>query len=319
MFSNRALRLRPSLGLFAAAVAATTLVLPVHGASAQTPAPDSAGLTISPPTVELDAAPGQVLTQKYTITNNSTFERDIIPTVQNFDAKNEGGDPNLTSETTPYEAASWIKVDPARQSAAPNAQVTFEARVTVPRDASPGSHLAALLFEGSAPTTPGAVSVRAQVTGLMLLRTPGDIVRKASVASFDTDRSLYQAQAVIFATRVRNEGNVHFKPDVTVEVKNLLGTKVATVKPKAQGNVLPNSIRRFDSEWKHPAKFGRYTAKATVKYPDANATYTASTSVWIMPTWRSLIVALGVALVLFFVFWVPRKRWKKAFKALTSD
>ena len=82
----------------------------------------------------------------------------------------------------------------------------------------PGGHFGAIIVNTEAvqfeQTGPAVVQ---EVGPLLLVRVPGDITESAEIVEFKSDSGLYQSGPVEFTTRVRNTGNVHFKPKGTIE------------------------------------------------------------------------------------------------------
>jgi len=291
----------------------------------------SSSLSVSPPTSELDATPGQVITQKIGLDNIADTPQTVAVQVQNFAAQGEQGQAELTQEEGPYALSQWITVTPARATLPAHGHQDFQARITVPPNAPPGGHFGALVFAPQTTTTNNgaSLSVVAQVTSLVLLRVPGNATEKASVAAFDVcrpskgkelcDRSqgFVQKGPLTMSLRVKNEGNVQVKPQGTITVYNVFGSKVATIPVEAR-NVLPDSVRRFDLRWKHGTLFGRYKIKADLTYGTSNQTIHVEKAVWAAPVKTVLLVVVAVV-VLFLIVWLPRKRLRKAFKALASS
>jgi uncharacterized transporter YbjL len=105
-------------------------------------------------------------------------------------------------------------------------------------------------------------------------------------------------------------------PQGTVTIRNMFGKKVAEL-PLTSANVLPESVRRFETKWTAKNPFGQYKATVDLKYGTQEQTLTKTTSFWIIPV-NTVLAALAVVFVVFFLGWLPRKRWKKAFKALAA-
>lgn len=309
------------------------LALP-QPAFAQTDSTTSDALSVSPPLTEIDGAPGQVITRKVTIDNVSDKARAIRVSAENFHASGEEGQAELEEGVdAPNTVKTWTKVSPTTATIPPKGSQAFEVKIEVPKNPSPGGHFVALVFEpGVDNSNPEAnVKVVSRVTSLMLLRLPGDVQEKATIASFTTSTSdakpaadgqipptsFFQKGPVDFHVRVKNEGNVQVKPEITVEVRNIFGSKIATLQPEAR-NVLPDSIRRFDVKWNHKHLFGLYKATAIVKYGEAQETIETNTSFYGAPL-ATVGFGGGGLIGLFLLLWLPRKRIRKALKALASS
>ena len=305
-----------------AALAATSVLLgvapPTSPASAQTSAPGSATLTVSPPLFETAGSPGAELKQRVALTNESDNPRVITVEKQNFTARGEEGQAELCIEDCPFPLAPWVTVTPSTVTIAPKVRQEFDVTINVPGNAEPGGHYGALVFSPAVSDDPNAnVRVVSQVSALMLVRVPGDVIETAKIESFESDKNRYSKGPVNFDIRVKADGNVHVKPTGTIEVSNIFGSKIATI-PVAGQNVLPSTVRNLKTKWDHSQLFGPYKAKLTLTYGGTEQKLESSTRFWGAPIITIAIIA-GILLLLFFFLWLPRKRLKKAFKALASS
>lgn len=143
---------------------------------------------------------------------------------------------------------------------------------------------------------------------LFLVRVDGVIDEKATVASFttasttdDKQSSFFEKAPLKFVTRIKNEGNVHIQPSGQIEVRDMFGNPVKTIKVNEQkANVLPNSIRRFDSTLDTGWMFGHYTADVTLGYGTHGQVVTGTTDFWVIP-YKIVAVILIVLITLIFI------------------
>lgn len=313
-----------------AVLAALVIGLPALPAAAQTP-DGSAALSVSPPTSSLDVAAGQKLTKKISLDNISNLTRTVTVETHNFAANGEDGEARLTQEEGSYSLREWIKVSPSKATLKPNGHQEFEITITVPNNAAPGGHFGALVFSPAAggASEGAALAVVSQVSSLILLRVPGDAHEEASIQSLNVctpkeaeksrcekSKSMFTDGELAFTTRVKNAGNVQVMPQGTVTVRNMFGKKVAEL-PVNGANVLPESTRRFETKWSAKNPFGQYKVTVDLKYGTEEQTLSKTTTFWILPV-TTILIVLGVLFVVFILGWLPRKRWKKAFKALAA-
>lgn len=292
----------------------------------------SSSLSVSPPTTEIDVTPGASSTQKVALDNLADVPQTIDVHVQNFAASGEQGQAALTDdENSPYSLTQWIHISPGKMTIPAHGHQEYQVKIDVPTSASPGGHFGALVFSPTTQSSPSgaSLSVVAQVTSLVLLKVPGDAKEQANVASFlpcnapkqtgacDKKSGFLEKGPVTFSLRVKNEGNIQIKPTGTITVRNIFGSKVATI-PIEGKNVLPDSVRRFDTKWDHKMLFGMYKAKLEATYGSNQQTLTAETSFWAAPL-ATVGVALAIVVGVFLLLWIPRKRLRKALKALASN
>ncbi len=275
------------------------------------------GLTISPPIIEITLEPGQTYERVIKINNPTKEVVEVYPIARNFSAQGEGGTPIIeTPNTEPtYGLASWIKFNLPKIALTSEQEVAFDYTITVPQDAEPGGHYASVLF-ASEPPKPDAkvsqVALASMIGSLILGKVNGDINEKAEVREFSTKKLFYLKPSVDFVLRVTNLGNIHIKPMGEIVISNW-GRKVANfdINPK-KGNILPNSIRRFDdlkyqgNQW----SFGLFKAKLIATYGEKNQPLLGEITFLIIPWWLITAIAL-IIIIIIYIFWRKRKKRRK--------
>jgi hypothetical protein len=119
-------------------------------------------------------------------------------------------------------------------------------------------------------------------------------------ANSDKQTSFFEKSPISFVTRIKNEGNIHVKPVGSIEIRDTFGNLVKTLPINDdKSNVLPNSIRRFDSNFDGGWMIGRYTANLTLGYGTTGQAITATTSFWVIPYKLVLIAILVIATFVF--------------------
>ncbi len=273
-------------------------------------------LSVSPQVFEISADPGDVITESFKIVNGTDIDLTLNATPKNFTPDGEDGGVTLTESATSFSLASWITVSPTKVTVPARGSQVFDFVITLPADAEPGSHLGSIIVQTDPIDIDGSGAAVSQEIGpLILTSVSGDIVESAEIASFTTD-SFWEKGPIEFETRVTNNGNVHFKPSGTIEIKNMFGNIVATIDLEEK-NVLPNSTRRLVNEWSPGFTVGRYTADLTLVYGADGTILTESTSFTVFPYKVILPITLGVILLV----WIGvryRGRISKAGKALSG-
>ena len=275
-----------------------------------------AGLAISPPTFELSANPGDKLQRSIKVDNLSDKATNITVEHRNFTALGEEGQAVLTPEDTPHSLASWIKASPAEATIPAKESRIFDFTIEVPANAEPGGHFGSIVFKTTAPPekTSGGVAVGQEIGSLILLKIAGNAQEKAEIASFKSSADLWEYGPVAFEARIKNSGNVHLKPVVTMTITDMFGRKVATI-PVDSRNVLPGSIRKLDAKWNERALFGRYTATLSVAYGDKKQIITSTTNFVVIPYRVIMGSAVAIAVIGYFLY-RGRLRLLKSLKVL---
>lgn len=299
------------------AVVASTIFLTYRVAQA---------ITLVPPTLEFGVDKGQVLKTAVKVYNEGTSVLTLFTSTANFKAADENGTPSFDDKNTTLDLAGWIGVTKGPITLQPGDRLEVPVTITVPADAEPGSHTAALFFGNQPPAAKGgSVVIESKVGTLILLRVNGDIREAASVAAFTVDgKKTLTHPPVNFSLRIANDGNVHIRPTGVVTIRNMLGGVSATLPINlAEGAVLPASIRHFMMTWKpdadrgsgffqqlsseaHNFGLGTYTAEADITYGQSKQNLIVSAKFTIFP-WRLLtVLALGLILAILILVWAVK-------------
>ncbi|MCX6806535.1 MAG: hypothetical protein NT135_00170, partial [Candidatus Berkelbacteria bacterium] len=136
------------------------------------------GLTISPPIFELTLKSGETSSQVIKITNPTQKLMEVYPTVMNFKASGESGEPAFypaTKEETKFSLASWIKFNQTKIALTPEQVVEFNYQIAIPKDAEPGGHYGVVFFATEPPKPEQDVSqvaIASMVGSLILVKAP---------------------------------------------------------------------------------------------------------------------------------------------------
>lgn len=319
------MRINFKVTISAAAVFAAMAVLAVFPSQAR-------ATTMSPTRLELDADRGQTAQAAIKIYNDDDTARTFYLHSARFETKDETGQPVFVSDDR-SGLVSWLSFAPSIQIG-PKESKEIPFSISVPQDAEPGGYFAAILASLVPPSErgAGAVAIQSDVGTLVLFRVNGEFSTEDGIVEFaiKNDRRWFANLPVEFFFRFRNSGADRAQPLGDVTVKNIFGgiTKIITSN-KGAGNVLPQSIRRFDSAWvtsggdkieQHTGEvqqpelngfwehvsyewsnftFGRYRADLNLTVNnDASRSHSAHVSFWVVP-WHLLLV-IFVAAGLFF-------------------
>ncbi len=336
---NRAL-----FGLAAISMLAGLVLVPEMVKAANPPAPSSLGLTVSPPSYELSANPGDVIEDQIRITNESASAVTFEVEVQDFKVEGTEGSVDVANDSTPSSASKWFSF-PKALFKLNSKESTFVAfKITVPKSAEPGGHFSSILFRPKvvADSTSTGAKVIQRVGSLILMRVSGDIKENGAISKLSTKTFVGQWNEVIgsdgktkilvaneekldeerprwwfsqgpvaFDVSFKNSGNVHFKPAGTLTIYNMFGRKVETLTLDAR-NVFPSGERRITVIWPQKSLWGFwYKAQVAAVYGSQNKVLTAETHFIGFPF--ALFIAI---VVIFFLLILVRKRLGRAFGIL---
>ena len=287
-------------------------------------------ITISPVRFELQADPGGAVGGQIILNNEQNETKTLYSSTANFEAQGETGTPAFVDAKN--DLGKWITLNES-VTLAPNESKVVPFSISVPKDAEAGGHFAAI-FWSDQPTVPGQVTIGAKIGTLVLLSVSGDIKESGGVSDFQAKngQTRFSSLPVTFNYRFQNGGNDRVKPTGVISVKNMLGFVSANISANpVEGNVLPRSIRKFESEWQghgshalssndlskisdenffakatreyHNFALGRYTAHLDISYGTKGDHSTATYVFYVFP-WHFLIVfGVSILLVLFFFTW----------------
>ncbi len=283
-------------------------------------AQESVTLSVSPTLIDISAEPGQAWQSKLRVVNVNNFDLTVYVEVVNFAPKGEGGDgtflPLDSSTQDGSSLAEWISInrEPIVIPREQTGEIPFT--VMVPKDASPGGHFAAVLV-GTKPPVADSGQARLQtaqmVTSLFFARVAGDVVESGAIREFTTDNTVMNNPEVGFTLRFENKGNVHLRPQGEIKIYNMWGEERGIVpinQYSSFGNVLPESIRKYDFTWKGEwslSEMGRYSAVATLGF-GADEKQFASSKVyfWVIPFKLVFGILLGLVIFIVIITWLVR-------------
>lgn len=295
------------LGFLVAVLSLSGFVSSSVGAEATTNS--AQGLELSPTLVELNAVRGGTYNVKIKLRNVTASNLVYSVSANDFNSADETGSPHIILDSKLPATASvveWIANIP-QFSLASQVSKEINAQITIPNNAEPGGHYGVLRFSGSTPEISSTgVGLSASAGVLLLIRVDGNITEKANLASFysangNNQSFFFESGPINFVTRINNSGNIHLKPTGTVTLHDMFGGTVSTMSVNSdKANILPNSIRKFESQYDGPWMIGRYTADLTLGYGTKGQALTSTISFWVIP-YRLILVSLFALVTIIFV------------------
>lgn len=274
-------------------------------------------LTYSPPSFDLAADRGAVLSETIKTRNNTVVPEDITLSALNFTGKagdETSGVPDFYPANEVRDGkgmADWISFPKKQLTLQPGQQADIDFQIIVPKDADAGSHFGAVVMTVKSPPGKDGVSITTENISLVLLTVGGEAKEDLKLTSFTAAPSFTDAPPIAFVTRLQNDGNLHERPYGEIVIKSPFGRTVATIPFNRADNksVLPGMARRYDTDWKGRSKehashlaqewndfhIGPYTATLSLTYGPQKKTLTAATTVWFFPWFALLLAVVGLA------------------------
>jgi hypothetical protein len=299
-------------------------------------------ITVANSLFQLNLQPGETWTSAITVVNNNDYDMTLYARPVLFGPSGESGkpvfiDPPIAPESQhPDDStlAGWVTV-PQRGFVIEREQTyKLPVAITVPEDAVPGGHYAAILIGNEAPegsVEGGTVNVTSSIASLIFLRVAGDVIEDGRIRDFFTKKSIYQDPEATLSFRFENQGNVHLLPQGNIVIYNMFGKERGFIPINHQrsdgqshyGSVLPESIRKFTYTWTADAgiwDIGRYRAEITINYgKEQKQTALAKTYFYILPIVPLIEILGGIIAVLLFLRWAIRAYIRRAIQLETAQ
>jgi len=303
-------------------VTASLLLAYISGTSAQEEI-SGTGFRVSPTRHDLTIEPGETEVATIEVTNITNATQRAIPIINDFIPSNdESGSPQIIIDDSANESNNPNSIKPLlagvlddfvlEAEASEKVLVTF----TVPEDYPAGAYYGVVRFiaeTGQGTSEEGNVSLAASVGTIILITVPGSTVEKLSLVEIAAGNlgegglsksgRFFSSSPDVISIRLQNDGNTFIAPFGTINITDWSGNIVQSIElnnETPRGNILPNTIRKFDNALDNVGSFGRYSVTAHIAYGDGGSSIiTAETTFWVIPWFTLLLILVAVILVVF--------------------
>jgi hypothetical protein len=315
---------------FSALLAGVALILTIaispaaQVTAATTPTPTAStvggnGMKVSPVRTDITVNPGQTNTVTVNVQNVTSSPANLQVLVNDFTAdKNESGQPAIILDANKYAPSHSLKrfitAPIPNLTLQPNEQKAIKITITVPKDAAGGGYFGAIRFAPASATNDKNISLSASVGSLILLKVPGDIKDDLRLASLDVRKGdsvkilFTNGKNIKAAVRFENKGDIQEQPFGKLVLKKgdkiLQTTEVNNTDPR--GNVLPDSIRKFEVNLDKVGSFGKYNLQGNFGYGTTGQLLSGQTTFYVVPVPIIVLAILIVLIILFLIFGLPK-------------
>jgi len=213
--------------------------------TAQTPepTPKPTGISLAPARLELEMQPGQETTvvvnlDYHSITDNAQPVR-IVASLNDWTIDRDGQVKFERANTLPNSASPWLIYSPAETTVIPGNLHAIRVTVSVPKDATPGDHLSALIIEQRPDNirvneNRRQMVIRYRMAAVFYIKVP-QLRRQGSLESLRAEATSDQ---VVVTPLLKNAGNSVIRPLTSLKVTDSSGVSVAELPQKESLPVL---------------------------------------------------------------------------------
>jgi hypothetical protein len=202
-----------------------------------TPTPLGTGISLAPARVELEMQPGSETTVVVNMDYHSTGEKSqpirIVASLNDWTIDRNGQVRFERANTLPNSASSWLIYSPAETTVIPGNLHTIRVTVSVPKNATPGDHLTALIVEQRPDNLKlnenrRQVVIRYRMGAVFYIKVP-QLHRQGSLEKLRAEAT---ADQVVVTPLLKNTGNSVIRPLTSLKVVNSSGVAVAELSQK---------------------------------------------------------------------------------------
>jgi len=279
------------------------------------------GYKISPVRTDISINRGASQVVDLYVENVTKTPEDIQTLVDDFVANNnENGTPSLllNGQAAPgHGLKQFIKVETPIFVLQPQQQQTVKILISIPKTAAPGGYYSAVRFAPSSFSGGRNVNLSASVASLILVTVPGNYLERMNISSFSVNSngragsfftSNKNLSAVVAFSNSGQAQEVPFGKIILLKGKTTLGTYMINT---AQGNVLPNSVRKFSVNLKNVGSFGKYSVQGYFGYGNKGQLLSTSTSFYIVPDYLIVTFVIIVIILLLIAILLIRRLHRK--------
>jgi hypothetical protein len=203
--------------------------------------PGSDGIALAPARVELEMQPGSettvVVNLDYHASNAAAQSARIVASLNDWGMTRDGQVEFYRAGTRENSASPWLIYSPAETTVEPGRTHSIRVTVTVPKEAAPGDHLAALIVE----QRPDSIKfnqnrrqmvVRYRMACVFYIKVP-QLTRRGSLENL---QAAADADGVTVVPTLKNVGNSVLRPVSSAKIVDSAGHTVAEL---PEGESLP--------------------------------------------------------------------------------
>ena len=267
-------------------------VVCVHAQSpslAATPNPKGSGISLAPARFELEMQPGSETTVVVNLDYHSTTENSqpvrIVASLNDWTIDRDGQVQFEKANTFPNSASSWLIYSPAETTVTPGNLHAIRVTITVPKDATPGDHLTALVIEQRPENLKlnenrRQMVIRYRMGAVFYIKVP-HLRRQGSLESL---RAEAKGDQVIVTPLLKNAGNSVIRPITSLKVTDSAGVSVVELPQKESLPLLGGAELAQPFVVETRLAPGTYNVKYRVDFQDGTRPTEGITELVVLPS-----------------------------------
>ena len=259
----------------------TLLFVTVVCVSAQAPTaattlhPTGNGISLAPARLELEMQPGSETTVVVNLDYHATAENPqavrIVASLNDWTIDRDGEVKFERANTLPNSASSWLIYSPAETTVVPGNLHAIRVTVSVPKDATPGDHLTALVIEQRQDNIKlnqnrRQMVIRYRMAAVFYIKVP-QLRRQGSLESL---RAEAKDDQVVVTSLLKNSGNSAIRPLTSLKVTDSAGLAVAELPQKESLPLLAGAELMQPLVLESRLAPGTYTVNYRVDFQDGS-------------------------------------------------
>jgi hypothetical protein len=257
-------------------VGMSAAVMRAQGPSATaSPTPATTGISLAPARVEVEMTPGSEITtvvnlDYHTAGNNSQPVR-IVASLNDWTIDRAGQVQFERPNTLPNSASSWLIYSPAETTVIPGNLHAIRVTISVPKDATPGDHLTALIVEQRPDNIKlnenrRQMVIRYRMAAVFYIKVP----QLRRLGSLESLRAETKDDQVVITPLLKNAGNSVIRPVTSLKVMNNAGVAVVDLPQKETIPVLGGAELMQPVVLETRLAPGTYNVKYRVDFQDGS-------------------------------------------------
>lgn len=259
----------------------TCLLAAVVFVNAQTPSPEAtpqkreSGISVAPARFELEMQPGAETTVVVNLDYHSTAENSqpvrIVASLNDWTIDRDGQVQFQKANTLPNSASPWLIYSPAETTVTPGNLHAIRVTISVPKDATPGDHLSALIIEQRPDNIKlnenrRQMVIRYRMASVFYIKVP-QLRRQGSLESLRAEAKEGQ---VIVTPLLKNAGNSVVRPLTSVRVTDSSGAAIVELPQRESLPLLGGAELIQPLVLETRLAPGTYNVKYRVDFQDGN-------------------------------------------------